>query len=205
MTNEYEPQRDKWLAYVMGELPEAERADVEAELARNPEDLVRIQQTLAAVNGWANEVNANEPSDVAAILSKARQAHNSNKENAVTPLFAAIPKWVWAAAAVALLVIALGQVRFTVTIGGATFAWGESEGTAHEQSVAVLASELEKLTTLHAATEQQLGVLRGQYDALAQNVQGTVEALAHWQQVESAVRYRDVQQLIQLAGGQPQY
>jgi anti-sigma factor RsiW len=201
MTIHDDGRRDKWLAYALGELPEAERAGVEAELAAHPEELKRLQQTIATVRAWAGEVALGEASDVSAIVSEARHGGSRRDTNAGQSVRAGVPRWVWGVAAAALLLIALGQVQFTVTVGGTTFTWGSARQVSDATPDAALASKVEELAAKHAAAEQQLAFMRNQYEALVHSVKGTTEALAYSQQVESATRYRDVQQLLQLAGG----
>jgi len=196
-----EGRQDKWLAYALGELPEAERAGVEAELAEHPEEWQRLQQTVAAVHAWAGDAASTEASDVTAIVAEACRADRPRGDCTGQPLAAGVPRWVWGAAAAALLLIALGQVQFTVTVGSTTFAWGTAAHAPDSQPVAALESKVKELTAKHDAAERQLTFMRNQYDALAHNVQSTAEALAYSQQVESATRYRDVQQLLQLASG----
>ena len=143
MTTENDGRRDKWLAYVLGELPEGERAEVEAELARHPGELRRLQETVKAVNAWASEAGATVASDVDATIAEAQQASEAGKNRPVKPVSVGVPRWVWAAAAAAMLVLALGQVQFSVTVGGTTFAWGGASTPVNQQPVASLAPELE--------------------------------------------------------------
>ena len=200
MTIHDDGQRDKWLAYALGELPEAERAGVEAELAADPGELERLQQTIATVRAWAREAASGEAADVSAIVSEARHGGSRRDTNAGQSILSGVPRWVWGVAAAALFLIALGQVQFSVTVGGATFAWGSAQHVSDATPDPALAAKVEELAARHAAAEQQLALMRNQYEALVHSVKGTAEALAYSQQVESATRYRDVQQLLQLAG-----
>jgi len=147
-----------------------------------------------ALNHWANDSQGYRPLDAAAVGQPYRQR------------FA--PTWRAAAAlaAAALFVFALGQVSFTVSLGGASLQWG-----------AAPAGDVDDLSARLADAESQLALFKSQLTRhaeaintvavrnalLGERLQAAAIELAQWQELESAARVYDMQNLAQLVTYEP--
>lgn len=191
-TNE---QRDaRWFAYLLGDLPEDERAAVEAEMAAAPRESAAFRQTYDGVDLWAREAVEHAPLDVHDTIARAQTLLAANAHPRKTPWYGrALP---WAAAAAFL--IALSQISFSVQMGDSTFAWGAQP--AQEESSQELIDRLRALETVTASAQAELQGLAERAVSIEEEMRDTTAELAYNQQLESEARYRDIARVLTLTG-----
>ncbi len=209
-----EPSReDQWMAYHLGELPEEDRARVEAELNASPELAESYRRFAAAITAWATEEVPDRPFDFATFRA-AQENRESPDADATVPAsprkkFSWPGRWTWALAAAALLLFALSGTQFTLTFGSATLRWGTAKQSAGEEETlqAQLNQAREQLVLLQGGLEQNTEILqaiaRRQIETEKHFTEVT-KRLGYYQQVEAAMRYRDTNALMnELAAYQP--
>ncbi len=208
-------RQDQWMAYHLGELPEAERARVEAELNASPELAESYRRFAAAFGAWATEEVAQRPFDFQAFRAKQESRRGADVLAVPPPALRKKPflpgRLAWALAAAALLLFALSKTQFTVTLGNTTLRWGAAEPAAKSEKEDALRAQLvdtqDQLATLQGGMEQNTQILQ----AIAQRQIDTekrftdvTDRLSYYQQVEAATRYRDTNALInELAAYRP--
>ncbi len=184
--------RNDWFAYFLGELPEAERGRVEEEMAVAPEEAEEVRRAVEAATAWAQQPESYEPLALDAVIQDGRVTPFAR------PPAARAPRWFWAAAAAALVVLAVSQTRFSVTMGDTTFAWGRPAATSTTDTLVALAAKLAEVESKHAKTEELVASVAERTLA----VEESAAQLAYNQQVEAETRYQDMATLIQrLSGG----
>ena len=182
-----------WFAYFLGDLPESERGRVEEELAASPEEAEEVRRAVEAASAWAQQAEPYEPIALDALIQDGRVVPF------VRPAAARVPRWLWASAAAAMILLALSQTRFSVTMGDTTLAWGRPATTSTPGNLDALAAKLAEVESKHLKTEELIATVAERTLA----VEESAVELAYNQQVEAETRYQDMATLIQrLSGGE---
>jgi hypothetical protein len=193
--NTNEERSARWYAYYLGELPEAERAGVEAELAAAPVEAEEVRRVCLGVETWASEPIAGKPLDVHGIFNQADAPFGAAKPRRMAVLTKA---WPWAAAAAFL--IAISQISFSIQFGDSTIAWGQ----AIQQPAGGVPSEaierLNAIETAAAKTQADIATVATRAASIETEMRDTTAELAYNQQLESQARYSDVQRILTLTG-----
>ena len=144
-----------------------------------------------ALKRWANDTGGYQPLDSTQIAMPIRRS---------------LYGW-WTAAtlaAAAMVVFALAQVSFSVSLGDATLQWGESS-----DNHSALAGQLAEAESRIAQFERQLSThaeaissVAAQNVLLGESLHVTAVELAQRQELESAARVIDMQNLVQFVSYQ---
>jgi len=205
-------REDQWMAYHLEELSEEDRARVESELKASPELAESYRRFADALRLWATEEIAARPFDIEAFRASQetrRLPQERTPLKSVTPGLRFLPgRLAWALAAAALVLFALSQTHFTLTLGNATLHWGTPKrGDAETALRAQLDESQDQLALLQGGMEQNMEILQAiaqrQIDTEKHFIEVT-DRLGYYQQVEAATRYRDTNALMnELAAYQP--
>jgi anti-sigma factor RsiW len=187
-TNE---QQDRWIAYLVGEIPEGDRAAIEAELAAHPEAAAELRRVVDAASGWAKAPVSAGESDV--VLYRANASTRRPRPWYALPI---------GLAAAAALMFAVSQANFTVSFGDTKLSWGASGPvvSAPIESSPAFAALQERDANLGEIVE----ALAVQTALLQENFDSATNELAYTQYVDRQTRYQEMQQLLQLAGYVPE-
>lgn len=192
--NHDDTQRERWLAYLLGETKPEDAARIEAEMAEAPEEARALKKGLAAARGWASEPAEHSPVVMETLLA-AEPASVAQSRWA--------RRWPWAVAA-GLLLIALTQLSFTVSVGDTSLAWGtnaeDSEREALTEQVADLQIRYSALADAANESADFLGVAAYRINTLEQDLSHATTELARNQRAETRARYMDVQRILELTG-----
>ncbi len=206
------PRDDPWMAYHLGELPESERARVEAELKASPEQAESYRRFTAALGAWATEKVPERPFDFQAFRTKQESGRAVDVLAVPSPALrkkSFLPgRLAWGLAAAAFFLFALSRTHFTLTLGNTTIRWGAAERSDDEDALrSQLKKTEEQLALLQGGMEQNTGILQTiaqrQIDTEKHFTEVT-DQLSYYQQVEAATRYRDTNALMnELAAYRP--
>lgn len=192
--------RDKrWLAYFLGDATPDERERVEAELRDAPDDAAAFRALVEGVSAWAKEPVPYVPVDLEAL----ERAQAAACAQPAPPRLARV----WfaraaALAALALLVLGLSQVQFTLALGDTALHWGRQSApeatTALSQDVQTLTRQVQHLERVTEETGGKIQSLALRNAAVEEQFRNAAIRLAHNQRVEAQARYRGFQDLQEL-------
>jgi len=192
--NHDDMQRERWLAYLLGETEPEDAARIEAEMVEAPDEAHALKEGIEAVRGWAAEPVEHSPVAMKTLLA-AEPASGAQSRWA--------RRWPWAVAA-GLILVALTQLSFTVTVGNTSLAWGTN---AEDGDRAVLTEQVADLEVRYRAlanaaneSAEFLGVAAYRINTLERDLSRTAEELARNQRAETRARYADVQRILELTG-----
>jgi hypothetical protein len=158
-------------------------------------DLPKDDSLYKSLHGWAEPGDDYRPFN-ASVLPKPKKPRTWTGWRAAATL-----------AAAAMFVFALGQTSFSVTVGDTTLRWG-AEAQADFDS---LATALAEAQARNANIDQSLAAHADAINAIAvdnalllESLQATAFQLAHRQELESAARVYDMQNLAQFVAYQQQ-
>ncbi len=109
-------------------------------------------------------------------------------------------------AAAALFVFALAQASFTISVGNTTLQWGHGEVTNADALSAQLAEAKAQIATFENQLNthaEAINTVAAQNALLNDSLYATAVELAQRQELESAARFYDMQNLAQLVTYQP--
>lgn len=188
-------REQRWIAYALGDLDPEEREAIQAEMAKDPETAASVQHAVNLVRQWAKS-----PVELPESPTSAVERESGKRAGAMQ----SVPRWFWGAAAAALLLVAVAQTQFTLTVGDTTFSWGATEQQALDNGVSerldLVADRLAALETQSQDTVAALQSYFVQNVALERDFREAVAQLERNQQIESLTRYEDMRRLVQLAG-----
>jgi hypothetical protein len=174
--------------------PDAARRSMarQAEKDFNPED--SFPPAAEALREWAARPIAFEPLDPRAITA----GHSASMAYPARRWFPG--KAVWTLAAAALLMLAVGQLRFTIDFDDAQFHWGRgTDSPVAAKELDEIKGRLAELTDHSARTQAELERL-AQFAWTSNNaLKATVASLEAAQQLESLTRLRDMRHIVELA------
>jgi len=195
----------RWLAYHLGDLEEMERARVAEELLHSPQEASDVERFVQSVSGWAKR-------PVSETLLRIENLHLETENIGRGPapfrerLRNLVPRngWAWGMAAAALLVFALSQVRFSVSIGDSTFVWGGQPSDVQLDripgEIQALAGRIQSLEETDADIGEQVQSVALNHLALKEEVRSTGSLIVENQRRETLTRYHDFQRLLDLTG-----
>jgi len=109
--------------------------------------------------------------------------------------------WAWIMAAAALLIFALVQVRFTLSIGNTELRWGKDvQDKEIRTSLENMQYQIEAGFQMADLTQRQIRTLRLEDQRLRESFVQMTTWLAHQQQLETETRFQDLKRLIHLTG-----
>ncbi len=198
MNNNHE--RDaRWFAYLLGELPEADRAQVESqhaqvetEMAASPDEAAKFRAVCEGVHSWAAESVIGPAMDLHALLAKGQIPAQGPR-----PAWWA-KAWPWAVAATFL--IAISELSFSVQLGDTTIAWGQPAAPAASVPADDLLKRLDAIETASLASQQEVATMAARALSIEEEMRDATAELAYNQQLEAEARFRDIERLIALTG-----
>jgi hypothetical protein len=196
-------RRERWLAYLLGEASPEKHDDIEAEMRHAPEEAAALRAVVEGVSRWAKAPVPYLPANVGELcqgLSGASRERGQRRRS-----FRAWRRWAIAAAAMALLVLAASQARFSVSIGDVTFRWRQevpsAKESAHDEQSLELAERIQRLEEVTEIVAGQVESLALQNAAIQEQLRTAAVRLAYSQRAEAEARYRDIEGLLQLTNG----
>lgn len=188
---ETDDKEKRWLAYFLDELPESDRARVEAELEAAPEEARAMEGVVRDVRDWSRPAADAPATNLASIYDAAESASPPGpsgwrRARAVLP---------WAAAAV--FAVVLSQANVSIGFGDTTLGWGAQPNA---ERVAVLEEQLGALEGRAAEDAEYIDAVASRLLDLERTVTLATTQLAEGQRIEAATRYRDIERLIRGAG-----
>lgn len=192
--------RDKrWLAYFLGDATPDERERVEAELRDGPDDAAAFRALVEGVSAWAKEPVPYVPVDLDALETAKAAGHAQTAPPRLARVWFARAA---ALAALALVVLGLSQVQFTLALGDTALHWGRQggpEATARvAQDVQSLTRQVQRLEWATEETGAKIQSLALRNAAVEEQFRNAAIRLAHNQRVEAQTRYRSFQDLHEL-------
>ncbi|MBN1545509.1 MAG: hypothetical protein JW902_02500 [Syntrophaceae bacterium] len=198
MMSEKDDRTRRWMAYFLDEVPPEQRPQIEAELRAAPEEAAEVLDFMEQIADWAKEPVPYTPLD---LNDPQFNAEFGRKSRRFVPLTFAWPlRWV----AVAIVLLALTQLNFSITVGDKTLRWGSpltrSDVSRLNAKIACLETELQQVQQDTAQTQTDCQTVALKNLMLEKEFRLTTAQLARNQQIETVTRYRDTQNLIRLAG-----
>ncbi|MBI4558278.1 MAG: hypothetical protein HY706_11910 [Candidatus Hydrogenedentes bacterium] len=197
-------QRERWLAYLLGDIPPEERDAVEAEMRQSPDEVAALRAVVEGVSRWANEPVPHSPATVQVFESETGAAASGFRNERPSPRFRR--GWSYGVAAAAVLLgLLVSQARFSVSIGDVTFRWRQEVpttiGTVQREELLALQDRTHRLEEAANIVAAQIEILAVENAALRDQLQTAAVRLAYNQRAESVARYWDIQGLLQLTSG----
>lgn len=144
-----------------------------------------------ALKRWANDTGGYRPLDTADLAVPVRRRLHGWRTAATL-------------AAAAMVVFAMSQVSFSVSLGGATFRWGVSneDNAAMSAQLAEAESRIAQFEHQLSTHAEAINTVAAQNVLLGESLQVTAVELAQRQELESAARVYDMQNLAQFVSYQ---
>ncbi len=144
-----------------------------------------------ALKRWANDTSGYRPLDTTELAFPARRSLNGWRTAATL-------------AAAAMVLLALAQVSFSVSLGDATLQWGESndERSALAAQLAEAESRIAQFENQLSTHAEAINTVAAQNVLLGESLHVTAVELAQRQELESAARVYDMQNLAQFVSYQ---
>ena len=206
MNTEQDARDRRWIAHYLGEDDPKDRVRTEAELRASQETASQYRRLIEGVEAWAHEPVPYTPLKMEeGDLEGARLGGKSNEGSLRSRIirFFAPARWTWGLAAAALLVFAVMQLDFTLKLGRAELAWGESAGSAAigplGRNVVLLQEKIQDLELASEVNRAQIREIAFHNLVLQETLRASTAELAFYQQTETRRRYHDIENLMRMA------
>lgn len=197
---------ERWIAYFLGDLDAANAAVVEAKMKAMPEEALEIQNTVEGIRAWSSEPVPHLPLDMD-DLGIEQLTHRPERTSASGMRFRMSSFWVRSGMLVAasVMLLALTQVQFSLSLGDSTFSWGMDENrdviaypaqAELEAAATSLVSRIELLERAASEMEDAVEALAFQDSMMAEWFKQNTLELARYQRLESKARLRDMQRMM---------
>lgn len=164
---------------------------------KHDDDLTRLLKDRAALSVAEGEHRERLKSQLLAEMSKdSSTLRLPSKER-----WAGVRIWAWTMAAAALLIFALAQTQFTLSIGNTELRWGKNlQDKEIRTSLENLQYQMDVGFQMADLNQRQIRALQLKGQQLSESFVQMTSWLARQQQLETETRLQDLKRLIQLTG-----